>query len=323
MATRATKKSRNTSTTTATTTDTINNDDKLSHSDRARGWCFTLFPDVSNVYDDKATCPIEWPNCVWGIVSIEKAPNTGRIHFQGAVYYKSAQRMSRLKSDFGDKGHYEIMKGSPQQSETYCSKDNTHIAGPWSTGTIPHQGKRTDWDQVKTEIQEKKTFNDIVLAHPHLAPAAKGIHVLMEAALPAPQITRTVTVFYLWGPTGVGKTHRALMTFPNAYLITGKYIEGKMFDQYFDEATLVLDEWDPMEWPLTTMNTLLSQWKCPLQCRYANKYARWERVIITSNHNPNQVYTLGLRPTFLRRLDYITEIKDQNQIVDLTLVKKT
>lgn len=320
MATRATKKQKNATTTTTTSTDMIVDKPK-KHDDRARGWCFTIFPDASAVFDDKSVCPIEWPNCRWGIVSIEKAPNTGRFHFQGAVYYNTPQRMSRLRSDFGETGHYEVMKGSPQQSETYCSKAGSHIAGPWQTGEIPKQGKRTDWDAVKTDIQAGKTFNEIVIAYPHLAPTAKGITTLIEATLPPPPISRVVTVFYLWGPTGTGKTHRALTTFPDSYLIRGAISPGKSFDQYFNEETLVLDEWDPMEWPLTLLNSLLDKWKCPLQCRYANKYARWTRVIITTNHKPDHCYTLALRPTFLRRLDFIEEIVDRDTVVDFTRVK--
>lgn len=320
MASRSNKKQKNTTTTTTTTSSDMIID-KPVHRAKSHSWCFTIFPDASIVYDDKATCPIEWPNCTWGIVSIEKAPNTGRFHFQGAVHYKSAQAMSRLKNDFGETGHYEIMRGTPKQSETYCSKDNTHIAGLWTTGVLPHQGKRNDWESAKSDAQAGKTQSEIVLAYPHLAPAVRGITALIEATLPPPPISRTVTVFYLWGPTGTGKTHRALMTYPDAYLIRGPLLQGKSFDQYFKEETLVLDEWDPMEWPLTVLNSLLDKWKCPLQCRYANKYARWTRVIITSNHNPDHCYTLGLRPTFLRRLDYISEVIDRNTPVDLTLVK--
>lgn len=286
---------------------------------RSRGWCFTLFPPQGSVYDQNSSCPIEWPNCRWGIVSIERAPNTGRIHFQGAVYYNTPQRLSRLRSDFYDNGHYEPMKGTPKQNESYCSKDNTHVAGPWSTGEIPKQGKRTDWHSVVDMAKEKKTFNEIVLALPHLAPASKGITSILEATLPPPPISRDVIVHYLWGPTGVGKTHQAMMTFPNAYIIRGKYSDGKSFDQYANEEVLILDEWDPTEWPLTLMNSLLDKWKCPLQCRYANKYARWTRVIITSNHRPDQCYSPNLRQTFLRRLN-IREITSRDDVVDFSVI---
>lgn len=319
MATRATKKQKNTTTTTTSTTnDMIVDKPKRA---KAHNWCFTIFPDATIVYDATATCPIEWPNCTWGIVSIEKAPNTGRFHFQGAVHYKTAQAMSRLKSDFGDTGHYEIMNGTPQQSETYCSKDSSHIAGPWTTGTIPQQGKRNDWSGAFDDAKKGARRNDLIAARPHMAACPAGLDALVEAAQKPPPISRIVTVFYLWGPTGTGKTHRALMTFPDAYIIRGPLVPGKSFDQYFNEETLVLDEWDPMEWPLTLLNSLLDKWKCPLMCRYANKYARWMRVIITTNHKPDQCYTLGLRPTFLRRLDYIEEIVDRDTVVDFNREK--
>lgn len=321
MATRATKKRKTTNTTTTTSSSDMITDKPHDDDNRKRGWCFTIFPDATIVYDDKATCPITWPKCRWGIVSIEKAPTTGRFHFQGAIYYDNVKRLATLQKHFGPSGHYEIMKGSPKQNETYCSKDGTHIAGPWTTGTLPSQGKRNDWDGAFSDAKKGFTRNQLIAARPHLAPCHSGLDALVEAAQPPPPISRTVTVFYLWGPTGTGKTHRALTTFPDAYLIRGPLVPGKSFDQYSNELTLVLDEWDPMEWPLTLLNGLLDKWKCPLMCRYANKYARWTKVIITTNHKPDQCYTLALRPTFLRRLDYIEEIVDRDTVVDLNREK--
>lgn len=287
---------------------------------RARAWVMTIFRDDLTPDLDPDVCPIEWPNVVWGILSLEKAPTTGRLHLQGACYYKNAVGMKRLKNDFGE-GHYSIMRGTPKESEEYCSKDVTHIAGPWEIGECPCQGKRTDWDSVKEELQAGQTPSDILITHPHLAMCTAGIAALKQALLPAVPISRDVVVYYLWGLTNTGKTHRAMHSFPDAFLIRGKYLEGKSFDQYSDEATLILDEFDPAEWPLTTLNALLDKWKCPLMCRYANKYARWTRVIITSNWPPDMCYlssTAALRATFLRRLTHVSEINSRDDVIEFS-----
>lgn len=270
-----------------------------------RLWAITLFPD--GLTDDPTQSnPIVFPPCRWAVASLERAPTTGKLHIQGAIYYESQVHLSRLRTDFGDSGHYEPAKGTAQQNLDYCSKSETHVAGPWTVGTLPQQGKRSDWHAVADMVKQKKTFNEIVTTYPHLAPMSKGITTLMEACLPPPTVIRDMTTIFIWGPSGVGKTHLALTTYPEAYLIRGKYMEGKSFDMYNNETVLILDEWDPSEWPLTEMNKLTDKWKCPLTCRYNNKYGRWNIVVITSVRSPHDCYSLNVRAQFLRRL---TEIK--------------
>ena len=182
------------------------------------------------------------------------------------------------------------------------------------------QGKRTDWDAVKKDLEAGKTRKEVLLEHPHLAPCVKGIDALVDALMPDPPLSRDIEVWYLTGSTGTGKTHRAYTAFPNAFKVKGKYFEGKTFDQYAGQETLILDEWDPYEWPLTLMNTLLDKWECPLQCRFFNKYAYWTRVIICTNYKLAECYPAVMqlqRNTFQRRIHHEIEIVDQqNPVVD-------
>jgi len=141
---------------------------------------------------------------------------------------------------------------------------------------------------------------------------------LIWANKPEPPICRDIQVFYLYGATGTGKTHRAYTVFPKAFKVAGKYYEGKSFDMYDGEAVLILDEWSPYEWPLTLMNSLLQKWECRLQCRYENKYAYWTKVIICTNFKPEECYTSVLalqRATFDRRLTFKIEIITQHDPV--------
>lgn len=279
-----------------------------------RLWTLTVYPP-SLTDDPNQPNPINFPDCRWAVASVERCPTTGKLHVQASIMYHNQVTLSHVRNDFGNSGHYEPSKGTAQQNLAYCTKSDTHVAGPWTIGELPKQGKRNDWHNVLTMAKEKKTFSEIVVQHPHLAPAAKGIVTIMEAVLPPPPISREMTVMYLWGPTGVGKTHQAMNKYPDACVIKGKYVDGKSFDQYNNEDTIIFDEWDPSEWPLTLMNSLLDKWKCPLQCRYQNKYARWTTVVITSNHDPNQCYPSHLRATFLRRLTIIKKIMSQDDTI--------
>ena len=69
----------------------------------------------------------------------------------------------------------------------------------------------------------------------------------------------------------------------------------------------------------------MDKWSCPIDCRYANKTARWAFVIIISNVDPFSWYRLSataMEQTALgRRLNEpmgrVTQVIDQAQEIDL------
>lgn len=292
--------------------------------DKTRGHCFTLYHcdgfdcDTFGSMTLPLDCPIKWPaKAVWGICQIEQCPETKRFHIQGAVWFKSQTYPNTLVEFWGDRNHYEKAKGSAQQNSDYCSKSASRVAGPWMIGTMPTQGKRTDWHDA-SDMLKSHSVSEVVLAFPHLAPCKKGLDVLAEALLPLVPIKRDMMVFYLWGPTGVGKSHRVHYAFPDAYVIKGKLFEGKSFDNYLAETCLFIDEWRSDEWPLTTMNAILDCWPFTLQCRYANKKARWTTVVIVSNQDPVRAYPMyseEIRQTFVRRLNRVIEVRAIEDVV--------
>lgn len=291
---------------------------KKAKLSKFRNWSLTIYPD-GLTEDPNQGNPIVFPDCRWAVASVERCPTTKRLHVQAAVIYKNQVYLSRLQSDFGFSGHYEPSKGTPKQNLEYCTKSDTHVAGPWTIGEMPSQGKRSDWDGVKEDFIAKKTFNEVVLKYPHLAPCSKGLQVLQEACMPIVPAFRDVTVFILMGPTDVGKTHRVMVQFPDCYKITGKYVDGKSFDGYTSQDVLFIDEFKSSEWPMTLMNGLLDKWKLTLQCRYQNKEARWTRVIIATNENYLQLYCgMQYRDTFLRRLNFVELVSNKTDVIDLT-----
>jgi len=240
------------------------------------------------------------------------------------VQFKGNKRLSALKT-LSSAAHWERRRGTHEEARDYCKKAESRVNGPWELGheKVPQQGKRNDWALVAEKISQGCTRKQILLDQPHLAPCAKGVDALIEAHLPDPPLQRDIKVFYLYGPTGTGKTHRAYTTFPQAFKVKGKYFEGKSFDKYEAQKVLILDEWDPTEWSLTLMNSILDKWECCLQCRYFNKYAYWETVIICTNFKPTECYPAVYqlqRDSFLRRLTDVYEIKSRDDpVVDFGL----
>lgn len=264
-------------------------------------------------------CPIEPPDSYrYMMCQIERAPTTGKLHLQGFICFERNKRAGAVaRMPEFQHAHIEVMRGTVKQNEEYCSKEDSKVKGPWRFGDAPAQGKRTDWAEVKTMISQGKTRTEVYSEAPHLANCCRGIETLYEHFSPAVPLTRDVRVCVLTGATGTGKSHRARTSYPDAYVITGKYYEGKSFDQYRGEATLILDEWRNGEWPLTFMNAILDKWKLSLQCRYQNKWAAWTTVILCTNEDPDAAYSRD--PCFHRRIEdrIIHVIDQQNPDVDL------
>jgi hypothetical protein len=298
---------------------------------KARMWCFTLHAN------EELGEHLAWPlatvrnpilhwagNKVFKYCKyqVERAPDTGKIHLQGYLCLTSQLRLGELKKHYSSRAHWEKSRGSIEDNEAYCSKEESRIAGPFELGEKPKgasAAREKKWNQVSLMIQAGNTQNEILRELPSLAPSARGIAALIEAYKPVPTLERDIKVFYLYGPTGTGKTHHALHRFPGAYLIRGKYMDGKSFDLYNNELEIILDEWSPYEWPLTLMNSLLDKWKCPLSCRYQNKYAYWNVVVICSNIPPEQCYTAvagQARGSFMRRLTHQMELTSRVEALD-------
>lgn len=252
---------------------------------------------------------------------MEKCPTTGRVHLHVYCQFPRNKRLAALK-EIDRRADWELRHGTHEEAKKYCTKkvyekgpaagQPACLNGPWFLGEekVPKQGKRNDWAAVSERCKQGATKRELLCDFPHLAPCEKGIGALIWAHKPRPQLERQVEVWYLYGQTGLGKTHRAFKTFPQAYKIKGAYVPGKSFDMYEQEEVLILDEWSPFDWPMTLMNDILDKWECRLQCRYENKYANWNRVIICTNFSPDECYPADVarRPTFTRRLNHIYHI---------------
>lgn len=103
----------------------------------SRNWCFTIFGD----WDHEA---LRDDTVVRAAVQKEKAPDTGREHYQGFVSLSSAVRMAAVKKLLKcESAHVEKAKGSPQQAWDYCVKEDSRVDGPWIFGERPGgQGNR-------------------------------------------------------------------------------------------------------------------------------------------------------------------------------------
>lgn len=246
----------------------------------------------------------------------ETAPTTGTEHIQGYLRLARRLRFNQVMALLHQTAHIEPARGSEEQNREYCSKDRQ--GNDWGEhGDFQpkqRQGRRTDLEQVVRAVTEGLPLPEIAAAHPtewvkyHAGLLSLRRYLTMNAP-----ISRTVTTMILWGPTGVGKTHRVRTAYPNAFVVR----PGRdPFGTYSTQTELIFEEFEPEKWTLQQMNCYLDKWATELDCRYFSKQAMWTRVFILSNLNPASWYTQypeELQAAFRRRITYTVEIKDRNQ----------
>jgi len=276
------------------------------YSKKFRRVLFTLNNpgDFRPVFDETKMAYMVW--------QIEKGAQ-GTEHIQGYIRFKKMPTGKAVDKMLGSKhAHLEECRGNEQQCKAYCTKEDTRVSVGEEHGTYNpeagKQGHRSDFDAIVADCKAGKPLREIAEANASdWIRYHQGIISLHEQLAPQPPAERPVEVMVLWGPTGVGKTHRVMM---NADLARDggiyKVKPGRdPWGNYRGEKTIFFDEFDYEKWTVFQMNEYLDKWRCPLDCRYHDKYAEWTRVIICANSNPMTWWPMASQPVidaFRRRL---------------------
>lgn len=111
---------------------------------------------------------------VYGGCQLEVCPTSGRVHLQGFVVFGKNHRLSACKKVHGT-AHWELMKGTTEDSEKYCSKEDTRAPGTfpvvWGVKPVDQQGRRTDLEEAISALQAAagppaKRLKAVARAHP-------------------------------------------------------------------------------------------------------------------------------------------------------------
>lgn len=220
----------------------------------------------------------------------ERAPSTGNLHWQIYVRYTNSKRFTTVTRLWPDGTHIEIAERNEEYCRNYCNKEDTRVEGPFQykpenyDPQAGQQGRRTDLQDIYNQLKGGATLAVIAEQYPaDVIRYHNGIKSMQLLVAPKPPLQRDITLICLWGPTGTGKTHRMLTTYPEIYSVK----PGRdPFGSYNNETQILFDEFDPEMWKITDMNRYLDKWRCLLDRRYADSYAAWTLVAICANSPP-------------------------------------
>lgn len=161
---------------------------------RGRAFLFTL--NQVDKYDLLMSLIKKLKSCDYFISCKEIAPTTGHEHIHIYVHFSSQYKLNKKILSVG--AHIDICKGSPQQNIAYVRKDG-NIIEEW--GTMPKQGQRTVSDLKQIENPDELNWNEYN--------TWRKIRDVTVNDIDIDDWHKDVVVYYIQGPSGIGKTERA------------------------------------------------------------------------------------------------------------------
>lgn len=255
---------------------------------RVTRFVFTLNNWTEEEYDFLTEFP-----CKWMVVGKEVGEN-GTPHLQGACILGSQWSFSKLKTLTGFKrAHIESMNGTPEDSLAYCTKQDSDA---FVKGTLPTPGKRTDVINAVARIQKGESLRSLAKDEEGgvaVVKFYKGLTVLRS--LTRKPRDGPPKVFWLHGPTGVGKT-RCAFEFAQSvaegdddiWISSGGL---RWFDGYDAHSVVIFDEFRAKH--VTSFAFLLRILdRYPMSVEFKGGFANWTPrvIIITSNKCPDDCF---------------------------------
>jgi len=118
---------------------------------------------------------------------------------------------------------------------------------------------------------------------------------------------RSITVYYVWGPTDTGKTRSAYEFDPDLYRLFSCHPEW--WDGYDSEKTVLIDDYRG-EIPVSRMLQILDGYPLRVPIKGSSRWLHATTIFITSNFPPEYFWKGPNLDAILRR---ITNIHDSNE----------
>lgn len=249
-------------------------------AEQGKNWCFTNF-DLEVNYEDWLSNYATY--VCWGV---EKCPDTGKVHHQGYVEFSKNVTIGK-KNGFLKKLHntihWEKRKGTQEQAINYCMKDGDFH----EVGAKPdkNQGKRTDLDDIKEMVKQGVPMSRIV----EEATSYQGIRMAEKLKEYITVRRSWVTeVFWYYGPTGCGKTKRAIEEAGEDYWISGKDL--KWWQGYDGHENVIIDDFRGDFCKFHELLRILDRYPYTVEVKGGSRQLLAKKIWITCPVHPEDVY---------------------------------
>ena len=278
---------------------------------RGRSFLFTL--NEIDKYDKLKELINNLKTCDYYISCLEKAPTTGHEHIHMYVHFTNPYRLSKKILDLNI--HIDICKGSPKQTINYVKKDG-NILDEW--GTCPRQGGMRTVGELK-EIKDPDELNSNELN------TWLKIHSIEDNNIDVDELHKEVKIYYIFGPSGVGKTEKAKQIVRDNKDKYGTKVNMVKYENGFwngigSAKIAVYDEFRDSSMKPSEFINFIDYNVHPLNIKGGSIINRYELIIITSVQNPEYIYSnVGNEPRkqWLRRMEIIDMRPKEDNDIDI------
>lgn len=240
-------------------------------------------------------------SCDYYISCLEEAPTTGHKHIHMYVHFSNSYKISKKILDLGV--HIEICKGSPQQNINYIEKDGNILD---EFGIRPKQGMHTVGELKKINDPDELNYNEFN--------TWKKIHDSMKSDLDIDDVFKDIKVYYIFGPSGIGKSRKALdIIRENKEKYGNKYNNVSYSNNFWigvnDYCNIaIFDDFRDSNMKPNEFIRFIDYYKQVMNTKGGFIINNYKLIIITSIQNPEYIYSnVGNEPRkqWLRRMEII------------------
>lgn len=244
----------------------------------------------------------------------ELAPTTQHEHIHIYIHFESSYKLSKKILSFGS--HVDICKGSPKQCIDYVKKDGNILD---EIGEQPTQGKShtvKDLQEINNPSElDWKEFN-----------TWSKIHQNMANDIDIDSWNKEVKVYYIQGPSGVGKTEKAKQIVRENIEKYGRKINRVKCENSFwigvgEEAKIAIyDDFRDSHMKASEFVNFIDYNKQIMNIKGGSKINNYELIIITSVQNINDIYRNMIgepRKQWLRRIEVIDMYEEDSDDMDI------
>lgn len=294
---------------------------------RSRAWCITYFPigdDISMVqlisYINEHT-EKENHGITYMIAGLEKCPTSGKVHYQGYVYFKNAKTLTAVKKQLGN-AHYEAARGTPLESKTYCSKDGQyHEYGSCPLSQVEKGDESRAMYTLAIGLAEQDRMEELKSYSPslYLRHYSTFQRIAISKLRPPNDLTKP-TGIWLFGLSGSGKSY---LTRNLGYSLYDKLL-NKWWDGYQLQPIVLLDDLDPKN--TMHLHGMLKRWcdqySFTCETKGGIKTYRPPCIVFTSQYTIERCFQDSSETieAISRRCQQF-EITKENRIIMLSVIK--
>lgn len=274
-----------------------------------RHFVFTVH-DYANLGDGVP----RWPQWQY-LVFQEEVGEEGRPHIQGYAQFSRGVRAATFTGyvrEYFDCApehsvHTEVAKGSDQDNEDYCSKEeldangrSQRLGGPYRFGVrqaiAAKKGGRSDVLELKRDLDAGMSIVEVSDKHfSRFLHAERGIRNYKRLHTKPRDPAVAPMIYLVLGPSGTGKTRMA-------YDISGSgdpdrssevywHPGGKWWDDYDGQRIVVFDEFYGHKLPFTQLLQILDRYPLRVETKGGSVQFTATEFIFTSNQDPKYWYS--------------------------------